>query len=58
MRKDLGPKSYIYPMPVLIIGTYCEDGTPDAMNAAWGESAGIMRFPSISVHGVKRLRIF
>ena len=23
-------------MPVLIIGTYGEDGTPNAMNAAWG----------------------
>ncbi len=24
------------PMPVLIIGTYNEDGSPNAMNAAWG----------------------
>ena len=23
-------------MPVLIIGTYDENGTPNAMNAAWG----------------------
>ena len=36
MRKNLGPKTYLYPMPVLIIGTYDEVGTPDAMNAAWG----------------------
>ena len=36
MRKDLGPKSFLYPMPVLIIGTYDENGEPDAMNAAWG----------------------
>lgn len=36
MKKDLGVKPYLFPMPVLIIGTYCEDGTPDAMNAAWG----------------------
>ena len=36
MRKNFGPKTYMYPMPVLIIGTYGEDGTPDAMNAAWG----------------------
>ena len=36
MRKNLGPKSLIYPMPVLIIGTYDEKGNPDAMNAAWG----------------------
>lgn len=36
MRKDLGAKPCIYPEPVLIIGTYNEDGTPNAMNAAWG----------------------
>ena len=36
MRKDFGVKSWFYPLPVLIIGTYNEDGTPDAMNAAWG----------------------
>lgn len=36
MRKNFGPKPCIYPEPVLIIATYGEDGTPDAMNAAWG----------------------
>ena len=36
MRKNFGAKSWLYPMPVLIIGTYDESGTPDAMNAAWG----------------------
>ena len=36
MRKDFGPKTWLYPMPVLIIGTYDEKGNPDAMNAAWG----------------------
>ncbi len=36
MRKNFGAKSWLYPMPVLIIGTYDENGTPDAMNAAWG----------------------
>ena len=36
MRKNLKPKAYLYPMPVLIIGTYDEKGVPDAMNAAWG----------------------
>ena len=36
MRKNLKPKAYIYPLPVLIIGTYDENGTPNAMNAAWG----------------------
>lgn len=36
MRKNIKAKSYLYPMPVLIVGTYDENGTPDAMNAAWG----------------------
>lgn len=36
MRKNFGSKPWIYPMPVLIIGTYDENGTPNAMNAAWG----------------------
>ncbi|MDO4204218.1 MAG: flavin reductase family protein [Selenomonadaceae bacterium] len=36
MRKKFGPQSWLYPMPVLIIGTYNEDGTANAMNAAWG----------------------
>ncbi len=36
MRKDFGAKPLLYPMPVLIIGTYDADGNADAMNAAWG----------------------
>lgn len=36
MRKNFGPKTWLYPMPVLIVGTYDENGTPNAMNAAWG----------------------
>lgn len=36
MRKNFGVKSWFYPLPVLIVGTYDENGTPDAMNAAWG----------------------
>ena len=39
MRKNFGPKPMMYPMPVLIIGTYNPDGTPNAMNAAWGGMA-------------------
>lgn len=35
-RIDFGAKPLLFPMPVLIIGTYDEDGTPNAMNAAWG----------------------
>ena len=36
MRKDMNRRPLIYPQPVLIIGTYNDDGTPNAMNAAWG----------------------
>ena len=36
MRKNFGAKTWLYPMPVLIIGTYDEQGIPNAMNAAWG----------------------
>ncbi|MBQ8429359.1 MAG: flavin reductase family protein [Clostridia bacterium] len=36
MRKNLKTKAYMYPLPVLIIGTYDENGIPNAMNAAWG----------------------
>ena len=36
MRKNFGPKPAIYPMPVLILAAYGEDGIPNAMNAAWG----------------------
>ena len=36
MRKDFGAKTWLYPMPVLIVGTYDENGNPNAMNAAWG----------------------
>jgi len=36
MRKNFGAKTWLYPMPVLIVGTYDENGVPNAMNAAWG----------------------
>lgn len=36
MRKNFGQKSWLYPMPVLIIAAYDEAGVANAMNAAWG----------------------
>ena len=36
MRKNFGAKPWTYPQPVFIVATYDEQGTPDAMNAAWG----------------------
>lgn len=35
MKKNLG-KTVFFPMPVLIIGTYDQNGVANAMNAAWG----------------------
>lgn len=46
MRKNFGAKPWLYPMPVLILGSYAEDGTPNAMNAAWG---GISEENEISI---------
>ena len=36
MHVDFGANPFVYPMPVLIVGTYDENCVPDAMNAAWG----------------------
>ncbi|SHM06136.1 flavin reductase family protein [Fibrobacter sp. UWB7] len=36
MRKNLGVKTYLYPQPTLVIATYNEDGSTNAMVAAWG----------------------
>ena len=46
MRKNFGAKAILYPMPVLIIGSYDGNGKPDAMNAAWG---GISEETEISI---------
>ena len=35
-RTNFGAKPIMFPQPVLIIGTYDENGVPNAMNAAWG----------------------
>ena len=40
MRKNFGKKPWVYPQPVLMIGTYDENGTPNLMNAAWGGQYG------------------
>lgn len=36
MKKNLGKVPALYPMPVLIIAAYDENGTVQVMNAAWG----------------------
>ena len=40
MRKNFGSKPYLFPQPVMIIGTYDENGKANAMNAAWGGIVG------------------
>ncbi len=45
-RKNFGVKPFSTPQPVWIIATYDENGTADAMNAAWG---GISEADEISV---------
>lgn len=40
MKKSLGVKAVITPLPVLIIGTYDENENPNAMNVAWGGQCG------------------
>ena len=36
MKKSLGPKTLLYPTPVLVVGTYDVHGKPNAMIASWG----------------------
>lgn len=36
MRKSIKTTEAIFPMPVLIVATYNDDGTVNVMNAAWG----------------------
>jgi len=36
MSKNLGVKTYLFPQPVMMIGTYDENGNANLMNAAWG----------------------
>ncbi len=33
--KRFQPAAWFLPQPVTILGTYNEDGSPNAMNAAW-----------------------
>ena len=46
MKQSLGNKPLIYPQPVLIVATYNQDGTANAMNAAWG---GVCDYTKVSL---------
>ena len=41
MLKDLGSLPAVFPMPVLMVATYGEDGKVDIMNVAWGGICGM-----------------
>lgn len=56
MRKNLKAKAYMYPLPVLIIGTYDENGVPDAMNAAWGTVCDASRVAIVLSEGHKSVQ--
>jgi flavin reductase (DIM6/NTAB) family NADH-FMN oxidoreductase RutF len=36
MKKSLGAKTILYPTPVLVVGTYDDEGKANVMTAAWG----------------------
>jgi len=38
MRKRLGASPMIFPMPAVLVATYDDDGTPNAMTAGWASA--------------------
>ena len=36
MKRSLGARTYLFPTPVLLVGTYDQEGKPNLMTAAWG----------------------
>lgn len=56
MRKNLGPKPIIYPMPILIIGAYDENDVPNAMNAAWGTICDMNKIALVLTHSHKTVK--
>lgn len=40
MKRNIQNRTIVTPLPVLIVATYDESGTPNAMNAAWGGQCG------------------
>lgn len=66
MKLSLPPKPILLPSPVLIIGTYGLDGTPNIMTAAWGGIAASkppcisvsLREATLSYHNIKQTEAF
>ena len=60
MKKNLGAIPAVYPMPVLMVATYDENGVVDVMNAAWGMACDMDKIAlclSESHKTVKNLRM-
>ena len=51
MKKDLGVLEAVFPMPVLMIATYNEDGTVNVMTAAWGQICDAKHFKDKGLYG-------
>lgn len=64
MRKNYKANNMHFPMPVLIISTYNEDGSIDCMNAAWGtmEDTDVILLELTSDHltseNIQRMKAF
>jgi flavin reductase (DIM6/NTAB) family NADH-FMN oxidoreductase RutF len=55
MKKDLGVIPAIYPMPVLMIAAYDENGKVNVMNAAWGQVCDMDKIILFLAHDRKTL---
>jgi len=66
MKLFLPAQTILLPFPVLIIGTYCSDGKPNIMNAAWGGIASSkppcisvsLREATLTYHNIKQTEAF
>lgn len=56
MKVSLGNKPLIYPQPVLVVTTYNEDFTANAMTAAWGSVFDYSKIALIIDNGHKTLK--
>jgi flavin reductase (DIM6/NTAB) family NADH-FMN oxidoreductase RutF len=66
MKLSLPPQTILLPSPVLIIGTYGTDGSPNIMAAAWGGIASSkppcisvsLREATLTYHNIKQAKAF
>lgn len=35
MKQSIGPETYLFPLPAVVVGTYDNEGTPNIMTASW-----------------------